>query len=193
MILKNKHLIFSLLLTLLLLITCSCKSANEIKDQEEPPESSSVILCAPDKITVGANGIERELFPDDEEYTKIVSFINERVTKSGGFLVAALAAHDPETEKHLSYELRKSETFVEFVYNECKPQKLNMLQAGGSFTTEEYDIQRIFFPLTRDYHDSFFVSKDADYVNTTTLGSLVDKTELITYVRDLVAQETASE
>ena len=125
--------------------------------------------------------------------SKIVSFIQERVERSEGFLVASLAAVDPESGKHLSSELRKTETFVEFVYDEGNLQAIPMKQAGGEIAEEEVSACRIFFPLTREYHRSFFVGANEDYTKSVTFGILPDKTELISYVCDLIAQENTSE
>ncbi len=165
-------------------VFCSCTTKGKDAVSEFPVN--------PDKLIVGAEGLETELVPGNEGYSEIISLINGRIKQEDGFAVAALVNHDPETGKHLSYELRKNQTFVEFVYNECKPQSFAMSQAGGGTEAEEFSVKRIFFSLTGDYHDSFFISEDDDYKNSTTLGSLADKTELITYIQDLMAQGTES-
>lgn len=98
-----------------------------------------------------------------------------------------------EEEGDMSSELRKTETFVEFVYDEGNLQAIPMKQAGGEIAEEEFSACRIFFPLTREYHSSFFVGANEDYTKSVTFGILPDKTELISYVCDLIAQENTSE
>lgn len=177
------------LLTIALLVICSCQSGGEGGKSAE----HAIFPVAPDRIVIGANGKETELSDKDDGYREIVSFIQERVERSEGFLVASLAAVDPESGKHLSSELRKTETFVEFVYDEGNLQAIPMKQAGGEIAEEEFSACRIFFPLTREYHSSFFVGANEDYTKSVTFGILPDKTELISYVCDLIAQENTSE
>lgn len=175
-------------------VFCSCgTNGKDGRNTESEFSVNSEFPVNPDILILGNGGIEMEFELNDKEYSEIISLVKERIKKSDGFAVASLDAYDFESGKHLSHELRKNETFVEFVYNECKPQSFAMSQAGGGIEAEEFNVQRIFFSLTRDYHDCFFIGADDDYVNSTTLGVLVDKTELITYVRDLVAQGTALE
>ena len=89
------------LLTIALLVICSCQSGGEGGKSAE-----HAFPVAPDRIVIGANGKETELSDKDDGYREIVSFIQERVERSEGFLVASLAAVDPESGKHLSSELR---------------------------------------------------------------------------------------
>lgn len=140
----------------------------------------------PDKIIVGSGGAEKEIMPGDKAFDEIVSFVSERANKSEAFGTLRLAVHDSETDKHLSYELRKSETFVELIYDECRGQILNMSQSGGGSADEEVEIKRIFLSLTGQYHDCIFIGKDDEYTGDYTLGFLTDSTELITYVNELV-------
>ena len=169
-------------------VFCSCGTKGK-----DTPKTKSEFPVNPDILILGNGGNEVEFMSDDKEYSEIISLIKERTEKSDGFAVASLDAYDFESGEHMSRELRKNETFVEFVYNECKPQSFAMSKAGGGIEVEEFDVRRIFFSLTRDYHDCFFIGEDDDYKNSTTLGPLVDNTTLITYVRDLVAQGTVSE
>lgn len=173
---KVKILLF-LCIMILILSSCGAKEADNIATPDFPVD--------PDKILVGADGYEKEILPESEEYNKIVALINERVNKSEKFGKMLLDAHDPDSEKHLSYELRESEVFVEFIYNESNPQNIGILKSGEE-KPEEINVNRIFFSLTRTYHDCFFIGKDAEYKDAITIGPLADNTELITYVRDLV-------
>ena len=174
---KAKFLAFLLVISIFVLSSCG---TDDITGQ-----SVANFPLDPDKIIVGTNGAEKEYLPDDMEYNEIISLINERFIKSERFDRAALDAYDPDSGMHLSFDLRDRETFVEFVYNECTVQRLNMLQSGGSITTEEINVSRVFFSLTRDYHDCFFIGKDANYDTSETLGILADNTTLITYVNNL--------
>ena len=173
---KVKVLICSLIM-ILILSSCGARDADNTTTPDFPVD--------PDKILVGADGYEKEISPESEEYNKILALIKERANKSEELGKMLLDAHDPDSGKHLSYELRESEVFVEFIYDECKSQNFDLLQSG-SVTTEEINVNRIFFSLTRTYHDCFFIGKDAEYKDAITIGPLADNTELITYVRDLV-------
>lgn len=152
----------------------------------EKTEPDSTFPEKPDKIIAGTGGVEKEILPGDKAFDKIVSFVRERAGKSDAFGVLRLAVHDPETEKHLSYELRESETFVELIYDECKEQSFNMMQSGGGSAEEEKEIKRIFLSLTGEEHNDIFISHDDEYKSAATLGSLTDVAELITYVNDFV-------
>lgn len=149
--------------------------------------------AVPDKIVVGVKGEEVELLPGDKAFDEVVSALRGREDKAEGFDTLLLLAEDPQTGKHMSYELRESETFVELVYDEVAPQTFHMAQAGGGVANEEIDVQRLFFSLTGEYHECIFIGKDAEYESWATLGSLPDDTDLITCVGDLVMQESASE
>lgn len=162
---------------ILVLSSCGAKEADNTTTPDFPVD--------PDKILIGADGYEKEVLPESEEYNKIIALIKERVNKSEELGKMLLDAHDPDSGKHLSCELRESEVFVEFIYNECTPQKFGALRSGDE-KAEEINVHRIFFSLTRTYHDCFFIGKDADYKEAITIGPLADNTELITYVRDLV-------
>ncbi len=185
---KNKSLLICVLVLLMMLFN-SCGT----KGTKEPTTDLHRFPVVPDSIIVGVKGDTIELLPESEAFNKIVSSINERANKSDNFGVLMLATRNPESGEHLSYELRQSETFVEFIYNECKPQSFNMIQSGGGTKTEEMELQRLFFALSGQYHNCIFIGEDEEYKKGTTIGSLVDKTDLITYVRDLVAQEIVSE
>lgn len=139
----------------------------------------------PDKIIVGTSGKEKEVLPDDKAYDEIISRIKDRVRKSGSFDDLLSIDHDPDSGKHLSFDLRQSETFVEFVYDKCISQTLQESQPGGSSAAEKIDVCRIFFPLTREYHFSFFIGKDPDYANSAIMGDLVDNTSLVSYVEQM--------
>lgn len=184
---KSKHIVTVILLIFVLLVISSCKADGD------GGADVDAFPALPDKIVIGSNGVETELFCDDEGYDKIMSYIAERVDESDGFTVALLIDHDLESGEHLSCELRESETFVELVYDECQTQNVPMNRSRGVIEAEEYSIKRIFFPLTREHHDSFFIGRDDAYKNSVTLGAIVDKTELVSYVSDLVAQNSASE
>ncbi len=140
----------------------------------------------PDKIIVGSDGVEKEILPGEKAYKKIVSYVRERADKSDAFGTLLLDAYDFETREHFSYRLRESETFVEFIYDECKGQTFNMMQSGGGSADEEKEIKRIFLSLTGEEHNDIFISHDDEYKSSATLGLLTDSTELITYVNDLV-------
>ncbi len=184
MILRIKHLLCLLIVGVLVLSSCGEKAVDSVTASQFP--------ASPDKIVVGVNGDEKELVPDDKACDDIVAQINERISKSGGFSQAALDTLDHDSGKHLSFELRDSEAFVEYIYNEGAPQMIDMLQPGGVVVAEEINVHRVFFSLTRDYHDCFFVGEDSDYVKSATFGPLVDNTALITYINDLIASESAS-
>lgn len=173
-----------IVLLLAVLMLCACG-----KEDVGAPYFPAV----PDKIVVGVKGEEIELLPGDEAFDEVMSALRERTEKSGTFDTLLLDAEDPQTGKHMSYELRESEIFVELVYDEAAPQSFPMSQAFGRVEVEEIDVQRLFFSLTGDYHECIFVGKDAEYESWATLGSLPDDTDLITYVSDLVAQESAAE
>lgn len=181
---KIKCFICALLLFMMLLCSCATK---------DTATEAHVFPTVPDRIIVGANGNEIELSPDDQAFDKVVSSIRERAKNSAKLDVLPLDAYDPESDKHLSYALRQRETFVEFIYNECKPQSFLMCQSGGGSATEDIEVQKLFFSLSGQHHKHVFIGQDADYEKHTTLGTLADKTDFITYVRDFVAQETASE
>lgn len=154
--------------------------------KKEAPDAA--FPMTPDKIIVGTGGNEKEILPDDGAFDEIISKIKERVKKSAGFSTAALAAYDPETGKHLSYGQRESETFVEFIYDECKTQEIDMLKPGPEAASRDIDVHCIFFPLTGECHGEFFVGDDLYYKSAATLGILADSTELITYVNSLVKE-----
>lgn len=160
--------------------------------------SVSVCACAsgkgetkfpmePDKIIIGTAGSEREILPNDGAYREILSQMKERVDRSEAFDRVLSIAHDPESGKHASVEMRKSETFVEFVYNAPTEQKFNTMQAGGKATTEGIEVRCLFFPLTGEYHKCFFIGRDGNYDSAITMGNLADNTALISNVRDLMA------
>lgn len=121
------------LLTIALLVICSCQSGGEGGKSAE-----HAFPVAPDRIVIGANGKETELSDKDDGYREIVSFIQERVERSEGFLVASLAAVDPESGKHLSSELRKTETFVEFVYDEGNLQAIPMKRRAARLRKKSF-------------------------------------------------------
>ena len=174
MTLKIKSLICLLMLAILVLTSCGAK------------EPDNTFPVKPDRIIVGTGGTEKEILPGDKSFDKIVSFVRERTDKSEAFGVLLLEAYDLDTGKHMSYELRESQTFVELIYDECKGQIFNMSQSGGGSAEEEKEIKRIFLSLTGDYHDCIFIGKDDNYESSATLGLLTDNTELITYVSELV-------
>lgn len=178
---------FAIPLVALTAILCSCGKNQTSGDNE--PSSAPEFPVAPDKIIIGVKGEESELTPEDEAFDKIMSKIRERKEKDDRFDAMLLDAYDPYTGEHLSRELKKSETFVEFIYNECRSQKFNKVEPYGEKSDWEIDVQRIFFSLSGEYHDCFFIGSDADYKTATTLGMLADDTSLVVYVRDLVEQK----
>lgn len=181
---------FAIMLVALTAILCSC-GKNQTSGYNES-SSAPEFPVAPDKIIIGVKGEEAELTPEDEAFDKIMSKIRERKEKDDGFDALRLAVHDPETGEHKSRGLKKSETFVEFIYDECKPQKFNKAEPYGETSDWEIDVQRIFFSLSGEYHNCFFIGSDADYKTAATLGILADDTSLVVYVRDLVEHATAT-
>lgn len=180
--------IFSCLIALLLLL-CSCGTDSVSTEVE----GESSFFVSPDKIIIGANGEEKELLPGDKAFEDVLTGINARAESVEKFGAMLLAAYNYDIGKHLSAELREVEVFVEFIYNDVNMQSFMMVQSGGGSALEDKEVSRMFFALTGEYHKEFFVAKDADYKQSTTLGSLHDNTSLITYIRDLISTETAVE
>lgn len=162
----------------MLFVLCSC-GLNESKAPAFPK--------TPDRIIAGSNGCELEFLPNSEEFNKIYDYICGRVEKSSSFDALLLWAYD-EDEKHMSYTMRKGETFVEFIYNESGTQVFLMVTEGGGVTNEEKTVQKLFFPLSGKLHDSFFVSQDSEYKKSATLGTLTDDIYIIKYVKNLVKE-----
>lgn len=169
-----------LLFTCILLLSfCSCNAS--VTESKVPAFPKT-----PDSMIVGSNGCEFEFLPNSEEFNKIYTYICGRVENSSSFDALRLGAYD-EDGNHMSYEMRKSETFVEFIYNEGSGQVFLMDTEGGGVTNEERTVQKVFFPLSGERHNNFFVANDSEYKKSVTLGILTDDTSLITYVRELVA------
>ena len=175
--------VLSCLIAVLFLL-CSCGTGSATVEDEGIPAFPE----APDKIIVGVDGGEKELAFGEEAFEKIMSGIKKRADTSTSYGALLLAAHDPETGKHISNYLRTEEVFVEFVYNEVTVQSFLMGQTGGESAPENKDVIRIFFPLTGEYHNDFFVSEDPDYNQSASLGFLSDNSDLITYVRGLFSE-----
>ena len=169
--------IFVLILTVMM-VFCSCSKKDD-----------SAFPTTPDKIVVGADGVELELLPDSKEFDKVYSGICGRVEKSGGFQTASLYAYDPVTKKHLSEDLRESEAFIEFVYNESSTQTITKAEPYGETSTKEITVQKLFFPLGEEYYECFFIGNDAEYKSSSTFGILLEDTTLEAYVRELVAEK----
>lgn len=176
----KKLLLCMFAVSIVLLSSCGSNETDTINTSEFPVD--------PDKIIVGTVGSEKEILRDDKEYNEILSQVKERIKDSEALDAARLDDHDPETNEHLSFEIRENEVFIEFVYNESKVQKFEMLESGGKTVAKEINVHRIFFPLTGNYHDCFFIGKDAGYKETITLGKLAEKAELVTYISNLVAE-----
>lgn len=166
------------------MLFCSC---------EKTDESKTDFPITPDRIIIGADGVELELLPDSKKFDKVYSGICGRVEESDGFLTASLYAYDPITKKHLSEDVRENEVFVEFVYNESSTQTYSKAEPYGETSTKEITVQKLFFPLSGEYKELFFISKDAEYKEAATPGFLPDDTSLATYVRELVTSNTATE
>ena len=180
--------IFSCLIATLLLL-CSCGTGDAKGETEGVP----AFPVTPDKIVIGADGTEKELLPGDKAFDEVVAGIKQRAENTKDYGGMGVDAYDP-VMGHLSVELRESEVFVEYIYNEAKIQSFMMGQVGGGSALEDKEVSRIFFPLTGEYHRDMFVSGEAEYNNkTSTLGVLSDNTSLITYIRDLISTETAVE
>ena len=177
MIMKNRFLLF-IVISVIVLSSCG-STENDISNTSDFPIN-------PDKIIIGADGQQKEILPQDKAYSEIVSLITERIKKSDKLDSASLDDHDTDSGKHLSFELQKNETYVEFVYNECVLQKFDMLQNGGTVTAKAINVQCVFFSLTGEYHNCFFVGKDADYEDSITIGPLADNTTLITYIKEML-------
>ena len=182
---KINRIIFLVLILIIPLIFCSC-NAEETVD-------AKVFPATPDKIVIGQDGVERELLPGSTEFDNIISALSERVEDSGRIDNVLLDAFDRESGEHMSFSLRKSETFIELIYNESNPQSFTMFGEGGATVFKKLELTRAFFPLTNTEHDMFFISTDAEYKDSATIGFLVDDTSLITTVRDLLKNTATNE
>lgn len=181
----NKKLICVLsMLIVPVMLLCSCAANKEDDIAEGGGEAS--FPRTPDRIVVGYDGEEKTFLPDSTEFGEIVSGIAERDSKSGDYGALLLVASD-EDGRHLSYELRESVTFVEYIYDETAAQEFEMTQQNGGKAVEDIDVSRIFFPLDGQYHNEIFIGGDAEYASHTTIGSLTDNTKLTEYVRALFA------
>lgn len=172
---KMKRLL--VLFVIVLLFLCSC--GEKVGGPYFP--------AVPDKIVIGISGVESTVVPGDEEFDEIVVRIRDLVEKSGGLDTALLAAADPDSGKHLSYEVREREIFVEFIYNEPAEQSVTMIEANRKTSVKVMNIQRVFFPLSGQYKDCIFIGADAEYKSHTTIGPLVSKESLASYVAGLLA------
>lgn len=168
------------LAAILIFVLCSC-------GETSTGEDTATFPTPPDKITVGADGVERVILPSDEEYSLIVSKMEELIKDVDSLDYLLSVDRDPDTGEHISVELRKTEVFVEYVYDEVTVQKIKMMEAGGGTSFEDKEIGKIFFPLTREHHGSILISSDTEYKNTATLGSIADDTSLIKAVREMTS------
>lgn len=143
--------------------------------------------AVPDKIVIGISGVESTVVPGDEAFDEIVSRVRKLVEMSGGLDTAKLYAEDPETGKHLSYEVRESEIFVEFIYNEPGEQTVIMREANRKTSVKVMNIQRVFFPLSGQYKDDIFIGADAEYKSHTTIGAIDVGESFASYIAGLLA------
>lgn len=152
-------------------------SNTEVDRKEDFPPS-------PDRIDVGVGGEKKELFPDSKEYTDVLEAIRGRVRKSSGFDYY-LTPPQGSNAVGRAPTLRNSETFAEFIYDEPRPIDIPIGIGYGEIKYEPTQAQRLFFPLTGEYHGEFFVGKDASYSSGGILGTLTDDTSLIKYIINL--------
>ena len=172
---KMKRLLVLLVLSLLFLCSCGEKVGGPY------------FPAVPDKIVIGISGVESTVVPGNEEFDEIVVRVRDLVEKSGGLNTAKLYAENPETGKHLSYEMRESEIFVELIYNVPGEQTVVMREANHKTSVKIMNIQRVFFPLSGQYKDCIFIGADSEYKSHTTIGPLVSEESLASYVAGLLA------
>lgn len=176
----------------LLLMLCAC---GPVSDGEKVPAPSSDSVSntevdskedfppSPDRIDVGVGGEKKELFPDSKEYTDVLEAIRGRVRKTNGLYYYLSSSRRMEVA--LAPTLRNRETFAEFIYDEPRSIDIPLGIGYGEIEYEPTQAQRLFFPLTGEYHGDLFVGKDSRYTSGGILGTLTDDTSLITYINSL--------
>lgn len=164
------------LFAVILLLLCSC--GEKVGGPYFP--------AVPDKIVIGISGVESTIVPGDEAFDEIVSRVRGVTEQSEGFDFARLDAIS-ENGKHLSYEVRESEIFVEFIYNEPGEQTVIMREANRKTSVKVMNIQRLFFPLSGQYKDVIFIGADAEYKSHSTIGPFDIGESLASYVAGLLA------
>ena len=173
--LKKVSFILSFILITVLLLSCGEKIGGPY------------FPAVPDKIVIGISGVESTVVPGDEAFDEIVSRVRKLVEMSGGLDTAKLYAEDPETGKHLSYDVRESEIFVEFIYNAPAEQTFIMNEGYGKTYKKAIDVARVFIPLGGNDKDLVFIGCDAKYENHTTLGELDSGESFASYIAGLLA------
>ncbi len=143
--------------------------------------------AVPDKIVIGISGVESTLVPGDEAFDEIVSRLRKLVENSSGGDTVRLGAIDPETGKHMSYEMRKSEIFVELIYNEPGEQTFVVTEGYGKTSNKASTVSRVFIPFSGDYKDLIFIGHDAEYKEWFTFGTFDGGESFASYVAGLLA------
>ncbi len=166
------------------------QNSEDYKTKELPTE--------PDRIVVGCRGVETELMPGSEAFNLVfcstINRIRYNITynKNKRIDTLKLAAYDAETNEHLSVGLKKSETYVEFIYDEVSTQWY-MAESKDGLCDKEIEVQRLFFPLSGQYHDCVFVGLDAEYKISAALGQIEDDGDLTDFVQGFFPKEDATE
>ena len=171
-----KKTVAILLFALLVAFLCSC--GEKIGGPYFP--------AVPDKIVIGISGVESTVVPGDEAFDEIVARVRKIVDMSGGLYTTLLDAGN-HGNGHMSYEVRESEIFVEFIYNTPRKQSLVMGEGYGKTSLKEMDIQRVFFPLSGQYKDEIFIGSDSEYKTHTTIGAIDVGESFASYIAGLLA------
>jgi len=172
--LKKVSFILSFILITVLLLSCGEKVGGPY------------FPAVPDKIVIGISGVESTVVPGDEAFDEIVARVRKLVENAGTLDTLLYDASGP-SRKHLSYEMRESEIFVELIYDTPGEQTFIMNEGYGKNYKKAIDVARVFIPLSGNDKDLVFIGCDAKYENHTTLGELDSGESFASYIAGLLA------
>ena len=156
---------------------------------EETAEPALHFPAVPEHILIGSGGASRMLAPGDAEFEELYEAITARRVQNGAYDTLQLSAKDTQTKEHRCAQVKREETYAEFLYEQAAPQGFSALSQSGEQSAQQCTVQRILYPLSGKFSDLVFLGSDADYADLTTLVFLAKSEALSLRVQALLRQE----
>ncbi len=168
--------------------------APQVSEQttQAPEATAEAVLslpAVPEHILIGSGGASRMLAPGDAEFEELYEAITARRVQNGAYAALQFGAKDKQTKEHRCAQVKREETYAEFLYEQAAPQGFSVLSQSGEQSAQQCTVQRILYPLSGKFPDLVFLGGDSEYADLTILGFLAKDEALSLQVQALLQQE----
>ena len=168
--------------------------APQVSEQttQAPEETTEPVLslpAVPEHILIGSGGKSRMFTPGNAEFEELYEAITARRVQNGAYDTLQFSAKDTQTREHRCVQVKREETYVEFLYEQAAQQGFSVFSQSGEQSAQQCTVQRILYPLSGKFPDLVFLGGDSEYADLTILGFLAKDEALFLRVQALLQQE----